>query len=270
MLGAMLGWALMAAAQDAPPLAGTLPPLPPPRPAPERRDDRPRGKLFISPMGEPFRGPDPIRQWFDGADTNKDGALTADEFVADAMRFFAVLDRGKDNEIDPDDIEYYETRLAPEIRTGGAAAPGGGTPRAAGGRRGGGGGGGRRGGGGGMGGGDQPGSFSFGSGGTAKAPKYADTKRGAARYSFFDYPEPVVVADTNFNRGVDPTEWRSAALDRFATLDKNHDGRITRGELPRLTPPDDDGPRGRWSGGRPGGDRPTGSPPRGDEDDTER
>ncbi|MBN8815800.1 MAG: EF-hand domain-containing protein [Sphingomonas sp.] len=210
-------------------------------------------------MGEPFRGSDPIRQWFDGADTNKDGALTADEFVADAMRFFAVLDRGKDGEIDPDDIEFYETKLAPEIRTGGegaAAGPraSGGGGRRGGGRRGGGGGGGP--GGGGMGGG-QPGGFSFGNGGSAKTPKYSDTKRGAARFSFFDYPEPVVVADTNFNRGVDPNEFRAAALDRFAMLDKNHDGRITRGELPSIELPMDDGPRWRGGfGGRPPGARP--------------
>lgn len=230
MLEAMLGWALMAAAQDIPPLAGTLPPLPPPRPARDERDARPRGRLFISPMGEPFRGPDPVRQWFDGADANRDGALSADEFVADAARFFTMLDRGKDGEIDPDDIEFYETRLAPEIRTVGDGAMGNAGPRGEA-RRGGGGG--RRGGmGGGRGG--QPGSFSFGNGGAAKAPKYADTRRGAARFSFFDYPEPVIVADTNFNRGVDPKEFRDAALERFAILDKNHDGRITRGELPNL------------------------------------
>jgi len=246
MLGAILSFALMAAVQDAPPLAGTLPPLPPPRPAREPRDMRPRGKLFISPMGEPFRGPDPIRQWFDGADTDHDGVLTADEFVADAMRFFAVLDRGKDGEIDPDDIAYYETVLAPEIRTGGEATAGGAGPRSGNGRRGG-----RRGGG--MGGGGsgqsgEPGSFSFGNGGAAKAPKYSDTRRGAARFSFFDYPEPIVVADTNFNRGVDPNEWRSAALDRFAMLDKKHDGRITRGALPSLP----DAPAGK-SIGRGGG-----------------
>ena len=89
MLGVLAGLMVLAM-QDIPPLAGTLPPMPPPRPAGAQRDDRPRGRLFISPMGEPFRGPDPVRQWFDGADANKDGALTADEFVADAMRFFAV------------------------------------------------------------------------------------------------------------------------------------------------------------------------------------
>lgn len=249
MLEAMLGWALMAAAQDTPPLAGTLPPLPPPRPARDERDARPHGRLFISPMGEPFRGPDPVRQWFDGADVNRDGALSADEFVADAARFFTILDRGKDGEIDPDDIEFYETRLAPEIRTGGDGAMGNAGPRGEG-RRGGGGG--RRGGmGGGRGG--QPGSFSFGNGGAAKAPKYADTRRAAARFSFFDYPEPVIVADTNFNRGVDPKEFRDAALERFATLDKNHDGRITRGELPNLleAPADKLMGRGGAFGGRP-------------------
>ncbi|MDB5678482.1 MAG: hypothetical protein JWM94_1484, partial [Sphingomonas bacterium] len=116
MIGAMLGLALMAAAQDKPPLAGTLPPMPAPLP---REESRARGKLFVSPMGEPFRGPDPVRAWFDGADTDRDNAISATEFVADAMRFFAVLDRSHDGEIDPDDINHYETVLAPEIRTGG-------------------------------------------------------------------------------------------------------------------------------------------------------
>jgi hypothetical protein len=236
MIGMMLGFALMAAAQDKPPLAGTLPPMPAPLP---RDEPRSRGRLFVSPMGEPFRGLDPVRTWFDGTDTDHDGALTPNEFAADAMRFFALLDRGKDGEVDPDDVAYYETVLAPEIRTGGEGVAGGGVRRG-GGRRGGG----RRGGGG------QGGQgFSFGDGGAAKAPRYADTRRGAARYSFFDYPEPVVVADTNFNRGVDPREFRATALDRFAALDKNHDGRITRGELPNLVAPIDDRFGGR--GGRP-------------------
>ena len=34
---------------------------------------------------------------------------------------------------------------------------------------------------------------------------------GAARFGYFDYPEPVVVADTNFDRGVDAREFRAAA-----------------------------------------------------------
>ncbi len=71
-------------------------------------------------------------------------------------------------------------------------------------------------------------------------------KQGAARFSYFDFPEPVTVADTNFNRGVDPTEFQHAADVRFAMLDKNGDGKIERNELPRIS----SGPR-RWPG-RPG------------------
>ena len=256
MLGVVMG-VLLLAAQDEKPLAGSLPPLPPP---PERGmhgpDDRPRGKLFISPMGEPFRGPDPIGQWFDGADANHDGALTRAEFEADAARFFAVLDRGRDGEIDPDDIDYYETRLVPEIRVGGE---GGGMPggRTGGGRRGGGGG--RRGGGppggGGMGGGGMGGGGMGGDGaGSRPAQHYADTRRGAALYGFFDFPEPITVADANFNRGVDPGEFRAADA-RFALLDRNHDGRITRGDLPHIVLNDGGGGRPP-SGGHRRGDGP--------------
>ena len=197
----------------------------------------PRGRLFISPMGEPFRAePDkgaPQELWFAGADANHDGALTVAEFEADAARFFAVLDQRKDGEIDPDDIEYYETVLAPEIRVGGAGA-GGGTGardggRRGGGRRGGGGGGGGRRGGGGM------GATQGGEGGSTGANRPARAnygRQGAARFSYLEYPEPVTVADRNFNRGVDPVEFQRAAAERFVTLDRNSDGKIPRGELP--------------------------------------
>jgi len=219
-----------------------------------------RGRLFISPMGEPFRsekgGADPVDLWFQQADINHDGALSRDEFEKDAVRWFSVLDRGHDGEIDPDDIDYYETVLAPEIRTGGeggmaAGRPSGGARRGGGGRHGGGGGGG----GGGRGGGRMGGG---GGGGDAQSsssdaqPRYSDVKRGAARFSFFDYPEPVTVADTNFNRGVDPKEFRDAAADRFAMLDTKHDGKLTRAELPKLSAPATGqfGGKGKRGGGR--------------------
>lgn len=257
-MGLLLGLILMAGAQavpPSPPLAGSLPGDDKRTPAPE---ERPRGRLFISPMGEPFRGPDPIALWFDGADANHDGTLTLAEFTADADRFFLRLDRGHDGEIDPDDIDYYETVLAPEIRTGGEGGMAAGRS-ASGGRRGGGGG--RRGGGGGGGGGRGGGRMGGGgggggdgqSGGGDAQPRYSDVKRGAARFSFFDYPEPITVADTNFNRGVDPREFRDAAAERFAMLDTNHDGKITRGELPKLNaaPAGQFGGKGkRGSGGR--------------------
>jgi hypothetical protein len=78
--------------------------------------------LFISPMGEPFR-PDTreasgLAEWFNQADRNHDGRLMLDEMQGDADRFFAILDVNHDGEIDPDEIEHYETAIAPEIASG--------------------------------------------------------------------------------------------------------------------------------------------------------
>ncbi|MEO7691599.1 MAG: EF-hand domain-containing protein [Sphingomonas sp.] len=218
-------------------------------------------------MGEPFRSEkgaaDPVDLWFQQADTNHDGALSRDEFQKDASRWFAALDRGHDGEIDPDDIEYYETVLAPEIRvrgvSGGAGGGGGGMrgggARGGGGHRGGGMGGGHRGGGGDVG--DQRGGQT----------RVTEGKQGAARYGFFDYPEPITVADTNFNRGIDPTEFRKAADDRFDVFVRSHDGLIHRADLPKISEmPAGMRGRGRGPGGggrrpippdqRPGGDDP--------------
>lgn len=204
---------------------------PPPRSGEGRP---PPGRLFISPMGEPFRTADPVRAWFDGADANRDGALSGGEFEADAARVFALLDRGKDGEIDPDDIAHYESVLAPEIRAGGPMMGmmrgRGGGGRGKGGKVGGMGGGGM--GGGGMGGG------SAGGGGAGRAAgSAAQIPQGAARFGFLGYPQPVTAADRNLNRGVDPQEFERAADERFALLDTNRDGKLGFDELPRLASP---------------------------------
>lgn len=180
--------------------------------------DGSRGRLFVSPMGEPFRGSadgkPPQDAWFDGADANHDGALSVEEMTADAERFFATLDVRKDGEIDPDDVERYETDILPEIRGGSPTRP-------------------------------RPGMLD-GSGlgpkadegfGSPRARKDRNTKQGAARFSYLDYPQPIVVADRNFNRGVDIREFATAAETRFAALDRNGDGRIGKAELPKLPPP---------------------------------
>jgi hypothetical protein len=176
-------------------------PAPPPPAASQAEDGSHGARLFISPMGEPFRADhDPQDIWFDRADTNHDGALSHDEFSKDAARWFATLDRRHDGEIDPDDIEYYESVLAPEIRVDayeGATAGGG----------------------------DADGS----------SRPATRLRIGAAHYGYLDYPEPVMVADTNFNRGVDPREFQRAADKRFDVLDLNHDGKIDRGELPKIS-----------------------------------
>lgn len=180
---------------------------------------RPRG-LFVSPMGEPFRGAidgkAPQDAWFDGADANHDGALTLDEFRDDAMRWFKLLDRKGDGEIDPADVEYYETVLAPEARGGGF----------------------------------DMGGPTMGDDGQARAAEIGSTRvmSGLARFNYLGSPEPVTAADSSLNGGVTPIEFMSAAKRRFDLLDTDHDGKLTKKELPELRT----GPMKR-RGGRGGG-----------------
>lgn len=213
--GLLLVLASGAQAQDGPPPGG-----------PEVPGGRLRG-LFVSPMGEPFRGtPDgkaPQDAWFDGADANHDGALTLDEFRDDAMRWYKILDRKGDGEIDPADVEYYETVLAPEARGGGF----------------------------------ESGGPTMGSDGQERAAEIGSTRvmSGLARFNYLGSPEPVTAADSSLNGGVTPVEFMGAAKRRFDLLDTNHDGKITKAELPELR----SGPMkrrgGRGGGGEGGGRR---------------
>jgi Ca2+-binding EF-hand superfamily protein len=215
-------------------------------------------RTFISPMGEPFRGmPDgkePAEAWFAGADKNGDGKITRAEFFADAGRFFKTLDVNHDNEIGPEEIDRYEQEVAPEVQTGGFS---GGGQRPAGGRGRGGHGGGGHGGGGHRGGGGGEGGSS-----AENAPGPSEpAMQGAARFGYLAIPEPVIAADTDFNRGVSPKEFLAAANQRFDLLDANHDGVITRDDLPALGRPGGDRKGGRgWHGPPPPRDDPQDAP----------
>jgi hypothetical protein len=118
---------------------------------------RPMRQLFISPAGEPFRAepdaPYPVAAWFAGADSDHDGALTREEFVADSLRFFDIIDVDHNGVVDGFEVSHYETQIAPEIlmafQGGGRGMGGGGMGGPPGGGEGpGGDGGGKRGGGG--------------------------------------------------------------------------------------------------------------------------
>src|SRR5687768_40150 len=117
LLSAMFG---VAASQAGPAPVFTAPP-------PAAAKPGSRNALFVSPMGEPFRG-QPTRAaaleaWFVQADADGNRSLSIAEMQADATRFFAILDRTKDREIDPDDINHYESAVVPEIRMMGAGRP---------------------------------------------------------------------------------------------------------------------------------------------------
>lgn len=170
---------LLAAAQAAPPAAST--------PATNQR----LGRAFMSPMGEPVfgrrPGEDGLVVWFEQADTNHDGVLTVDELSADADRFFALLDVDHDGEIGPEEIERYETQIAPQVRVRYAMEGG--------------------------------------------SDGYGTAETNAGRYGLLQIPEPVITADTNFNRGVSLEEFRTAAASRFRILDVNHSGRLSIQQL---------------------------------------
>lgn len=201
-------------------------------PLPVSPPSGPRAGLFISPMGEPFRsspGTDLIGTWFAGADANRDASLTSTEMEADAARFFRVLDRNGDGEVTPPEMVRYESEIAPEIQLGnqlgraGGRGPGRGGPD-----------GGRTG----MpDGATGPSAVERGETGGRDERQRERLPEGASRYALLDLPQPVAAADADVNRAVTAVEFQAAAVERFALLDRNRDGVITRQELEPLPPP---------------------------------
>ena len=184
---------------------------------------------FVSPMGEPFRAHSPtddtLADWFNRADLNHDGVLTAAEMEADAERFFARLDTNHDGQLDPDEVAQYEYEVAPEIQVMSRTRRAPGQPAAAAVER-----------------------------NDDDDDLYADTRKdrrerrrdrdedyaslgfggtlqGAARYSLLNMPEPVAAADADFDRLITLDEFRQAAVARFQLLDKAHAGRVGLAQL---------------------------------------
>lgn len=182
---------------------------------------RGRINVFISPMGEPFRGGEsdayPLDSWFARVDANHDGALEWDEFKADAIAFFHRLDTNHDGVLDGAEVTAYEQDVAPEILprvarlTAKDMAP---LPS------------------------DDPevnrdrAAQDAAANGQVTRPR-ADLLAGAAVFGVTTEPEPVAASDTDFDGKISLDEWIQSARRRFDYLDKNHDGRIDRAELPK-------------------------------------
>lgn len=153
---------------------------------------------FISPMGEPFLaksvGEDTLATWFGQADADRDGRLTEAEMRADAARFFAALDQDETGALEPDDIVYYETAIAPDVQVGKKRRP-------------------------------RPGES------LPKSRPSRDGLQGAARYALLNLPQPVAAADTDFNRLVTKAEFDAAAVTRYRLLDPQTSGGVTLVEL---------------------------------------
>jgi hypothetical protein len=198
--------------------------------------DEPRGKpggpppirLFISPSGEPFRGDGGLARWFAQADADHDGAITLEEFRADARHSFQVLDVNGDGVIDGIELQRYEREVVPEIGIMTFDEPGGGQrPR-------------RR-------------SVGRDDGGAAPhtrpsqdpAQLLADQadreapaagRDGAARYSLLNEPQPIAAADADVDGKVTLAEWMAQTDRRFAKLDHLKTGRLTLDSLLKIQP----------------------------------
>lgn len=166
-----------------------------------------RPPVFISPMGEAFRGApadrSPLMSWFERADADHDERLSAAEFSRDAMAFFARLDGDGDGSLIPAEVAAYEL-ATPELRVmpvgagpPGGAGPSGGMAPPAGGR--------------------PPGGM------RAPPPEF----QGAARFGLLAIPHPVASADADLDRSITRAEFAAAARRRFGMLDQDGTGELT-------------------------------------------
>lgn len=207
-------------------------------------------QLFISPCGEPYRGkpgdPYPAALWFKQADLNHDGVVDLTEFRADHAGFFEALDADDSGVLEGPELQFYETKVAPDVfapetlslRADPPALPGrdgarlylaqqwlpGLTKPAEG---------------------THPGEekgYNPDAAGSAKGPladlsagRSAPQRRGlvaAAAYGLLAEAEPVRAADNNLDGKVSKVEFLAAADRRFKRLDKRGDGSLTLDELP--------------------------------------
>ena len=203
----MLLLALLAAAQDAAP-----PPAPPPSDivvtGAAAGCGPPFARTYIAPMGQPFRTDgqtDPMKAWFTAADADHDGRLTLAEFLADADRYFTVLDRDHSGEIDPEEMSFYENTLAPEIKLyqrGQDKRP-------------------------------RTGKQKHEAKAAARRRADYEAPYGAGIWASLNIPQPIVSADLDLNRGVSRAELAAVASRRFPLLDPTGRGTLTYDTLPR-------------------------------------
>jgi hypothetical protein len=203
--------------------------------------------VFYSPCGRPFRAkpgaPYPVADWFKQADADADGKIEHAEFVADAMAFFKLLDRNGDGVISPQEVAFYEQRIAPEVLgmrvvgtryrmiedkprlwlvqgipggygpgSDGTFRPGGATgPNTS----------------------VDPGTVDKGPNESERSRPYDASGKGASPYGFFDEPEPVTAADLDFRGLITKANFAKLADAHFTTLDRAGAGYLTLATLPK-------------------------------------
>jgi Ca2+-binding EF-hand superfamily protein len=190
--------------------------------------------VYLSLMGEPFRGPvggaRPLADWFAVADRDHDGAVSLAEMLEDAARFFKILDIDGDGVINTIEMSRYETEIAPaQVRFDGGLTPFRSSDKS-----------------------DSTGRGRSEDPDSDRRRSFSSIGGGSGRMlrdlQYLEVPQPVMMADADVNQRVTADEFAKMAAKRFALNDKNSDGRLEPSEL---TPPLDKkgkpiGPGQRW------------------------
>ena len=180
--------------------------------------------LFVTPMGEPYRadesGQRGIALWFSAADADRDGKMSRDEYMTEAMRFFAHLDANGDGSATSAESTALWRREAPEVLSQRDMGPPimnqpaqrsrtqHNDPH------------------------DQGRGIVYAEDGSARRRRdpvvqNEEVVQGAARYGLLNDIEPVMTCDTDFNRRVTRDEFQTCADQRFTRIDLDHDGFFT-------------------------------------------
>lgn len=193
--------------------AGAVAQTPPSPPHP------PLGAVFVSPMGQPFRSPPqsrraPILLWLAHADVDGDERISRDEFVNEAVNFFAnELDANHDRAVtSAESTEYWRERAAEILGRQNAPVTISSTPqrRETGGVRGA-----RE---------AEGGPRGRPPGGPRQRAGLPPARAPLAPIMLGVEIEPVMSCDRDFSRRVEGAEFQTCAERRFFELDVNRDG----------------------------------------------
>jgi hypothetical protein len=171
----------------------------------------PTAVRLYSPFGEPLSGgplghpscSDALSAWFERVDTNHDGVIDRDAFLADAQRQFAIMDLDKDGTITPAELAQYRApyQAEPSAAAGDQAA--------------------------------QTGSA------TGRKQRHGQGGGGSGDFDN-DQPDPVMAADVRFRNQVSRQDFMAYAARQFTTLDVDHHGRLAKADvLSSCGPPSD-------------------------------
>ena len=170
-------------------------------------------RILYSPNGEPLNGgslgapscSDAMTHWFDRVDTNHDGVISHDEFMADAQAQFRRMDIDGNGYLVSEELGRFRRAYLQPVTTGpqvNAEPP--------------------------------PTSAST----DASSASHAKHKRGAGQgEDHTSNPaaandiDPVMAADSNLDFKVTPEEFTAHAEKTFLALDGNADGILSRDEI---------------------------------------